>query len=767
MAVVTDTRRKMSYIENTRRTRDTLAVAVGLVANAVLAGVKTFIGIVGHSPALLADGINSTSDVAYGIVVAVFVRLAGKPADEQHPYGHHQIEHVAALVVGSFVITTAIAIFWNAVNGVYDFFTGQSEFSGAAAVALWVALGTVVLKIVLTRWTHGVGRQTRNAAVLALAYDHRNDVFSAGAATLGILFGRIGYPWVDPLVGAIVAVIVLRTGIKILQDSSSDLMDTLPGKALTNEIAGIVGGVEGVEQVEEVRAHRFGPYLVANVTIGVNGRLSVAEGDRIATRVEHVLDEGIDHMRRVDVHFHPSRHPVPSGAPGTVPSRPNLADTHRRHHVQDRIGIDPMYPRYWNLNGHPVLLLGGSREDNLFQVPDIEEQLDLLHAAGGNYIRCTMSSRDEGDVWPLEMRDGLYDLDIPSEEYWARFDRCMRLCRERGIVAQIEVWDRFDFSRDPWQLNPFNPKNNRNYAAGDIGMAEEYPDHPGKNVQPFFYSVPGEQHNERLLAYQHQFVDQLMAHSLDLPNVLYCMDNETSGSPNWGAYWSEYIKGAAKAAGVTVHTTEMWDAWDVTADEHKATVDHPETYSFVDLSQNNQTEGQANWDNMQAVRASLSKMPRPINNVKIYGAEAKIHHDEMHAQQSFWRAVFGGVAAARFHRPPTGLGIDERVQHHIRSMRMVQECFADWFAAEPANELLSDREENSCYCRAQQGSCIAVVFFGAAGTTVDLTPLGGAGTARWLDVASSAWRGDGSPVSGGPVELSPPDGGFQVAVVTA
>ncbi|MBU1662314.1 MAG: cation diffusion facilitator family transporter, partial [Chloroflexi bacterium] len=177
-----------------RRQKSILAVNLGLFANIVLAALKTSIGILGNSPALLADGINSTSDVAYGIVVSVFMRLAGKPPDDEHPYGHSQMESVAAVVVGAFVMTTAIAIFWDAVNNVYDLLAGQGDFSGAASIALWVGLLTVVIKLGLTVWTQRIGQQTQNTAVLALAYDHRNDVFSALAASLGILFGQIGYP---------------------------------------------------------------------------------------------------------------------------------------------------------------------------------------------------------------------------------------------------------------------------------------------------------------------------------------------------------------------------------------------------------------------------------------------------------------------------------------------------------------------------------------------------------------------------------------------
>jgi cation diffusion facilitator family transporter len=296
-----------------RERKSALAVLIGLAANLFLAALKTSIGVLGHSPALLADGINSTSDVAYYIVVSVFIKLARRPADIEHPYGHRQLESIAALIVGSFVITTAIAIFWNAVNTVYDLLTGQANFEGPASIALWVALLTIALKLGLTIWTRRIGQQAKNPAVLALAYDHRNDSYSATAAAVGIFLGLMGYPWVDPLAAALVALVILRTGIEILRESTADLMDTVPGEALTQQIIGLLRKVPGVKQIDEIHAHRFGPYLVVNVTIGVDGSLSVGAGDDIACQVEQTLYQNVDFMRRVYVHYHPARTRSESG----------------------------------------------------------------------------------------------------------------------------------------------------------------------------------------------------------------------------------------------------------------------------------------------------------------------------------------------------------------------------------------------------------------------------------------------------------------------
>lgn len=283
-----------------------LAVNVGLGANTFLAFIKTGVGIIGHSPALLADGINSTSDVAYGIAMWLFMRISGKPADKEHPYGHDQIESIAAVVVGAFVVSTGIAILWNSINDIYILVRAHTTGpDGASVVTFWVAILTIVMKIYLTLWTRVIGEQTKNSAVIALAQDHRNDIFASAAVAIGIFAGRAGHAWVDPFAGAVVSLIILHTGIEILRSSTADLMDTIPGKSLARQITALVVPIEGVKAVEEIHAHRFGPYLVVNITIGVDGALTVAEGDRIATRVEHILIDEIEFLRKVHIHFHP------------------------------------------------------------------------------------------------------------------------------------------------------------------------------------------------------------------------------------------------------------------------------------------------------------------------------------------------------------------------------------------------------------------------------------------------------------------------------
>lgn len=291
---------------NERDRKSLLAINLGLGINIFLAFLKTIFGILGHSPALLAEGINSTSDVAYYIAASIFVRLANKPADSEHPYGHRQMESIASVVIGSFIVATAVAVFWDSMDKVWDLADGLVSSQGAHPFALWVALGTVVIKIFLTKYIRRLGNETQNPVVDALAYDHRNDLFSASAAAIGIFLGQRGYPWVDPLAGAFVAFLIMRTGIFVLRESSTDLMGVVPNRDLAERIAALLKTVSGVKQLEELQAHRFGPHIVINLTIGVEGDISVRKGNVIASRVEEKLLSSIPNLRRVHVHYHPA-----------------------------------------------------------------------------------------------------------------------------------------------------------------------------------------------------------------------------------------------------------------------------------------------------------------------------------------------------------------------------------------------------------------------------------------------------------------------------
>jgi hypothetical protein len=435
---------------------------------------------------------------------------------------------------------------------------------------------------------------------------------------------------------------------------------------------------------------------------------------------------------------------------------------------KNRIDIYDKNPAYWQYKGTPLLLVGGTTDDSLFQIPDLKAHLDLLKSVGGNYIRNTMSSRhDKGfEVKPFRrLANGKSDLEKWNDEYWNRFENMLNWTQQRDIIVQIEVWATFDHYRDHWEVNPLNPKNNINYTAKQTQLPVQVNSHPIQCENNFFWSVPAENNQKTVLKYQQKFVDKILSYSLKYGNVLYCMDNETSVTPQWGKYWSLYIKAKAKAAGVLVHTTEMWDKWDLAHSMHNATFDHPEIYSFVDISQNNHQKGQQHWDNAQRQRLRIAGNVRPLNNVKIYGAdEYGRFGNDRDGMERFWRNIFGGLASARFHRPTSGLGLGKKAQANIHSMRMITDKM-DIFICAPHNDLLSNRESNEAYCMAKPGSEYALYFPNGGEVTLDISALNKQVKLQWLDIMKSRWLDTQRVESKGKITLKCPSKGYWAVLV--
>jgi len=428
---------------------------------------------------------------------------------------------------------------------------------------------------------------------------------------------------------------------------------------------------------------------------------------------------------------------------------------------RDRIQPCHKNPRYWKYKGKPLLLLGGTDDDNLFQWTGsrLTEQLDLLKSVGGNYVRCTMSSRDEGNVWPFKKVSGKYNLDQWDNEYWRRLENFLKVTHERDIIVQVEIWATYDFYREFWPRHPFNPKNNINYTVEQTGLSEVVDHRPGHSENVFFQSVPAVRNQKTVLKYQRRFVDKMLSYSLKFGHVLYCMDNETAATPQWGKYWSEYVKTKAKEAGVDIQTTEMWyDHLDKNPPIPHATFDHPETYSFVDVSQNSHKRGQRHWDSVRLQLSRVADNVRPLTNVKIYGADTgpqRWFRADVDGVERFWRNIFGGMSSARFHRPPAGLGLGKKAQANIHSLRLLTDDM-DIFTCSARSDLLSDRKPNEAYCLANPGKKYAVYFPDGGEVKLDISDVKGELKVRWLNIAHSRWSKEETLKGGGMVALTPP-----------
>lgn len=280
--------------------------ALGIGVNALLAAVKGIVGIWAGSRALIADAVNSATDVAGSLAVWIGLRLARQPPDEDHPYGHGKAEPVAAIVVSVLVLMVGVEI---ARSSVVALFRPAEAPSAVAAV---VAAGTVALKGALYRITLRYGRRLNSHALLANALDHRSDALASSAVLLGVAGAiageRLGVPQLahlDPVAGFVVALFVLRTAYRMLNEAVHNTIDHVLHAEDAQELVEAVKRVPGVLRVDGLLAREHGHYVIVDVKIAVDGRLTVEEGHEIAKAVKARLVEEFAHVRDALVHVNP------------------------------------------------------------------------------------------------------------------------------------------------------------------------------------------------------------------------------------------------------------------------------------------------------------------------------------------------------------------------------------------------------------------------------------------------------------------------------
>ena len=438
-------------------------------------------------------------------------------------------------------------------------------------------------------------------------------------------------------------------------------------------------------------------------------------------------------------------------------------------------------PRYWQYNGEPVLLLGGSWQDNLFNHPhEMEKHLDVLVEAGGNYLRNVMGHRNNDNVFAFaEVETGVFDLEQWNEEYWRRFDYFIDQTYQRDIIVQIEVWATYDYHGDStldeatgyrpkggWTYHPYNPENNINYTAEESGI---------RVANDFFASPPMLNDNAFIREYQHRYVDRILETTLRYPHVLYCMNNETNQPVAWGDYWVTYIQDKAREAGIGVETTDMRFSVDIRSEYNTHIFMQPEIYTFIEMSQNNHQQGQTHWDLLSYAWNKVADQPRPLNNTKVYSINA----GDEGAIERFIRDIIGGCASARYHRPHPlegadvhyqssewGLGLSPKSQATIKSTRLFTNAF-DIFSATPDLSVLSDRDDNEAYSMVVPGEACAVYFTNGGTVTLSLEALGSPVSIQWIEIMRSAWLDPQVVEHDGSITLTTPGNGSWFALLTS
>jgi cation diffusion facilitator family transporter len=272
---------------------------VGVAVNASLAALKIITGVFGNSYALIADGIESTSDIVTSLIVWGGLRVAATPANEQHPYGYGKAEALAGVVAALALLAAAVVI---AVQSVREILTPHHLPHWSTLVVLVLVVAT---KEGLARWVGRIGEGVESTALQADAWHHRSDALTSLAAFIGITIGLIGGPGWEPADdwAALAACLVIAySGFRLLGMAARDLLDAAPSQQLESEVRRVAESIPGVKGVEKCRLRKSGTSYFVEIHVQVDSRITVREGHDIGGQVRSALRES--NLRIADAFIH-------------------------------------------------------------------------------------------------------------------------------------------------------------------------------------------------------------------------------------------------------------------------------------------------------------------------------------------------------------------------------------------------------------------------------------------------------------------------------
>lgn len=282
---------------------------VGSAVNCLLIVVKFLAGILGRSSAMIADAVHSLSDFATDIIVLVFVRIAGKPGDSTHAYGHGKFETLATLIIGVVLIGVGFGLGINGVRLIIGSINGE-EIPRPTMLALEVAVLSIVSKEIVYRYTVAAGRRLQSQSVEANAWHHRSDALSSIGTLVGIAGAMfLGEKWrvLDPIAAVAVSFFIVKVGFEISKPCIDILLERSLPEETVLEITGIITSVDGICGLHNLRTRRIGNNIAIEAHIRMDGDITLRKAHALASEAERRLRERFGADTHIGLHMEPRK----------------------------------------------------------------------------------------------------------------------------------------------------------------------------------------------------------------------------------------------------------------------------------------------------------------------------------------------------------------------------------------------------------------------------------------------------------------------------
>ncbi len=274
---------------------------VSIGVNLLLSAGKLAAGLLARSGAMVSDAVHSASDVFSSIIVIIGVKLSGRAADRDHPYGHERFENVAAIVLSTVLLVSGILIGYAGIEKLRS--GGEAEPPGLLAL---IAAGvSIAVKEGMYWYTRFYAKRLRSDALMADAWHHRSDALSSVGALVGIAGARMGYPLADTAASLLICVFIAKAAYDIFKDAVGKMTDRAAGAATELAIRDCAAAVPGVERIDLLHTRVFGSRIYVDIEIAADGSLTLSEAHSIANNVHAAVEETFPDVKHIMVHVNP------------------------------------------------------------------------------------------------------------------------------------------------------------------------------------------------------------------------------------------------------------------------------------------------------------------------------------------------------------------------------------------------------------------------------------------------------------------------------
>ena len=277
---------------------------VSIAVNLLLSLAKLAAGLIARSGAMISDAVHSASDIFSTVIVMIGVRLSGKAADREHPYGHERMECVAAIVLAVVLLITGLAIGW---SGAQKLLSDQRDaLPVPGLLALLTAVVSIAVKEGMFWYTRYHARRLGSPALMADAWHHRSDALSSIGALVGIAGARMGLRELDPLASVVICAFIAKAAFDIFRDAVDKMVDHSCDPATEKAIRGCVEGHDQVRRVDLLRTREFGSRMYIELEIALDGALTLEQSHAIAESVHDDVEKAFPKVKHIMIHVNPA-----------------------------------------------------------------------------------------------------------------------------------------------------------------------------------------------------------------------------------------------------------------------------------------------------------------------------------------------------------------------------------------------------------------------------------------------------------------------------